>query len=275
MAEDTTYRLVTFCNMHVWNSLENATPLNKNCFMAKSKNNFYAVAAGKKPGIYTAWFGPEGAEIQVRGVEGARFKGFLTLKEAEAWFKNPWVFESGSAHKNNPAAKLTQANTKGRIIIYSDGGSINNPGPGGYGVVIIDDGNLSELSGGFRLTTNNRMELTGAIMGLARFEIPVKVLLRTDSQYVVKGIMEGWAKKWRKNGWMRTKNEPAENCDLWKILLELTEKHDVIFEWVKGHAGHDENERCDELARAVSAQKDLPPDINYEEKRTTVLQKLI
>ena len=275
MAEETTYRLVTFCSMHVWNSLGNAAPLRKNRFMAKSKNNFYAVAAGKKPGIYTAWFGPEDAEIQVRSVEGARFKGFLTLKEAEAWLKNPGVFGSGSAKKNNLAAKQTQANTKGRIIIYSDGGSINNPGPGGYGVVIIDDGKRSELSGGFRLTTNNRMELTGAIRGLAGFENPVKVLLRTDSQYVVKGIMEGWAKKWRKNGWMRTRNEPAENYDLWKKLLELTEKHDVIFEWVKGHAGHDENERCDELARAMSARKDLPPDINYEEKQTTVLQKLI
>jgi ribonuclease HI len=119
------------------------------------------------------------------------------------------------------------------------------------------------------------MELSGAIEGLAMFENPVKVLLRIDSQYVVKGIMEGWAKKWRKNGWMRTKNEPAENYDLWKKLLELTEKHDVIFEWIKGHAGHDENERCDELARAVSAQKDLPADINYEEKQTTVLLKLI
>jgi ribonuclease HI len=243
--------------------------------MAKSKYNFYAVAAGKIPGIYTSWFGPDGAEIQVRGVEGAKFKGFLTLREADAWFKNPWIFGSGSAHAKKLPAKLPQVDVKDRIIIYSDGGSINNPGPGGYGVVIIEDGKRNELSGGFRKTTNNRMELTGAIRGLAGFENPVKVLLRTDSQYVVKGIMEGWAIKWRKNGWMRTRNEPAENCDLWKILLELTEKHDVIFEWVKGHAGHEENERCDELARSASSRRDLPADINYEEKQTTVLQKLI
>ena len=243
--------------------------------MTKSKNNFYAVAAGKKPGIYTAWFGPDGAEIQVRGFDGARFKGFVTLTEAEAWLKNPGVFRPASGHTKKLSANLLQADTTDRIIIYSDGGSINNPGPGGYGVVIIDNGKRHELSDGFRLTTNNRMELLGAIKGLAGFEKPVKVLLRTDSQYVVKGIMEGWAQKWRKNGWMRTRNEPAENYDLWKTLLELTEKHDVIFEWLKGHAGHDENERCDELARAVSARKGLPSDINYEEKRTTVLSKLI
>jgi ribonuclease HI len=242
--------------------------------MAKSKNKFYAVAAGKKPGIYTVWFGPDGAEIQVRGVEGARFKGFLTLNEAEAWPKNPGGFRPSSGHTKKLSAILPQADSKDRIIIYSDGGSINNPGPGGYGVVIIDGTKRQELSGGFRMTTNNRMELTGAIKGLARYDKPVKVLLRTDSQYVVKGIMEGWAKKWRKNGWMRTKNEPAENYDLWEKILELTEKHDVIFEWIKGHSGHDENERCDEMAREVSSRKDLPPDINYEEKRTTVLVKL-
>jgi ribonuclease HI len=243
--------------------------------MAKSKNNFYAVAIGKRPGIYASWFGPDGAEIHVRGVEGARFKGFQTLKDAEAWLKNPVFIRPSPGNTKIQAAAPAKADSKGRIIIYSDGGSLNNPGPGGYGVVIIENGKRFEMSGGFRLTTNNRMELSGAIKGLSRFENPVKVLLRTDSQYVVKGIMQGWARKWRKNGWMRSRNEPAENYDLWKILLELTEKHDVIFEWVKGHAGHEENERCDELARAASSRRNQPADVNYEEKRTTVLQKLI
>jgi ribonuclease HI len=242
--------------------------------MAKTKNNFYAVAAGKKPGIYTSWFGPDGAEIQVRGFEGARFKGFLALNEAEAWLKNPGVFKPRAQYAKYTAGAESEADTAGRIIIYSDGGSINNPGPGGYGVVIIDGNKRLEISGGFRRTTNNRMELSGAIAGLSLFEKHSRLLLRTDSQYVVKGVMEGWAIKWRKNGWMRTRNEPAENYDLWKTLLELAEKHDVIFEWVKGHAGHDENERCDELARSVSAKKGLPPDTNYEEKRTTVSPKL-
>ncbi len=238
--------------------------------MTKPKNNFYAVAAGKKPGIYKAWFGPDGAEIQVRGFEGARFKGFVTLHEAEAWLKNPGAFKPFSAGTGKRVSGPLRTDTEDRIIIYSDGGSINNPGPGGYGVVIIDGDKRRELSGGYRKTTNNRMELTGAIEGLRHFDKPSRILVRTDSQYVVRGIMEGWAQKWRKNGWMRTRNEPAENYDLWKILLELTEKHDVIFEWLKGHAGHYENERCDELARSESAKKGLPPDINYEEKQTTV-----
>jgi ribonuclease HI len=243
--------------------------------MTKPKNNFYAVAAGKKPGIYKAWFGPDGAEIQVRGFEGARFKGFVTLEEAQAWLKNPGVFRHSSVPAKGTSARMPLSDTRDRIIIYSDGGSINNPGPGGYGVVIIDGGKRRELSGGFRMTTNNRMELTGAIEGLKLFDKPSRILIRTDSQYVVRGIMEGWAQKWRRNGWMRTRNEPAENYDLWKTLLDLTEKNDVIFEWLKGHAGHDENERCDELARSASAQKGLPPDTNYEEKRTTVQHGLI
>jgi len=237
--------------------------------MAKAKNNFYAVARGKKPGIYTKWFGPEGAEIQVRGFEGARFKGFLTLTEAEEWLKNPGEYRPRSFNsKPSPAAV---DDSEDRIIIYSDGGSLGNPGPGGYGTVIINGANRRELTGGFKKTTNNRMELKGAIAGLKEFEKPSKIVLRTDSQYVVRGVMEGWAKKWQKNGWMRTKSEPAENYDLWKELLDLTIKHDVIFEWVKGHAGHSENERCDELARAASARPGLATDENYENRRTTVL----
>jgi ribonuclease HI len=237
--------------------------------VAKTKNKYYSVARGKKPGIYTEWFGPDGAEIQVRGFEGARFKGFLSLNEAENWLKNPGEYKPRSFNSKPVPAAVTDS--KGRIIIYSDGGSIGNPGPGGFGVVIIDGDNRREISGGYRKTTNNRMELSGAIAGLKEFEKPSKIMLRTDSQYVVKGIMEGWAKKWRKGGWMRTRNEPAENYDLWKELLELSEKHDVIFEWVKGHAGHTENERCDELARAASAKSGLAPDENYEQKKTTVL----
>lgn len=242
--------------------------------MAKAGKKFYAVAVGKKPGIYEKWFGPDGAEIQVRGVTGARFKGFPALDEAEAWLESPGAFRSSFTPRKDSGKMSRPADREGRIIIYSDGGSIGNPGPGGYGVVVIEDGVRRELSGGFRMTTNNRMELTGAIAGIRLFGKPSKILLCTDSQYVVKGIMEGWARKWRKNGWMRTRNEPAENYDLWKELLELTERHDVIFEWIKGHAGHDENERCDELARNASAQNGLPRDANYEEKRTTVLAGL-
>ncbi|MBN1635253.1 MAG: ribonuclease HI [Deltaproteobacteria bacterium] len=241
--------------------------------MAKTKKKIYAVATGRKPGIYTEWFGSQGAEVQIRGFAGAKYKGFATRAEAENWLVNPSaVFKSKKPGEE--AIAETPDETEGYIVIYTDGSSINNPGPGGYGVVIIHGEERKEISGGFRKTTNNRMELMGAIVGLKQFEKPARIILHTDSLYVVNGIMKGWAEKWRKNDWMRSGRQPAENCDLWQQLLELTEKHEVIFKWVKGHAGHIENERCDELARTVSAMDGLGPDINYEQGRTTVVQPL-
>ncbi len=237
--------------------------------MGKPKKKFYAVAAGHKPGIYTEWFGPGGAQEQIHGFAGARYKGFATLQEARAWIES----QTTGRQKTSQGPSVSE-NHQGSVIIYTDGGSINNPGPGGYGIVIIEKDKRREISGGFRKTTNNRMELMGAIVALSRFEDPVKAVLRTDSQYVVNGIMKGWARRWRKNAWMRTGNQPAENCDLWERLLELTDRHQVVFEWIKGHAGHEENERCDELARQASAEKDLPSDVNYEQGCTTVIQPL-
>lgn len=241
--------------------------------MAKTKPKLYAVAAGRKPGIYTEWFGPGGAEAQIRGVAGARYKGFSTRDEAERWLKNPGSPER-TAQPVPADVPEKPRDLEGHVLIYTDGASLGNPGPGGYGIVMINGDERLELSGGFRRTTNNRMELMGCIVALSRLEEPAHVLLRTDSQYVVNGIMKGWAKRWRKNGWMRTPNDAAENSDLWKQLLELTERHTVIFEWVRGHAGHDENERCDELAGAMAAQEGLPPDTNYEQRRTSVLPPL-
>ena len=234
--------------------------------MAKNKNRFYAVAAGRKPGIYTEWFGPKGAEVQIHGFAGARYKGFATRAEAQKWLKTPGT---APRPRRTPEAAPAQRpdDRKERILVFTDGGSINNPGPGGYGIVILNAGERSESSGGFRRTTNNRMELMGCIVALSQFREPARFLLCTDSQYVVNGITKGWAKRWRQNGWMRTAEAPAENSDLWEKLLELTEKHDTIFEWVKGHAGHAENERCDELARAASSKKNLPPDTQYEERQ--------
>jgi len=241
--------------------------------VAKARNKFYAVASGRKPGIYTQWYGPDGAQIQVMGFHGARFKGFACLEQAQAWIADPNTAKRQKTSRIQDAP-LESRDLQGYVEIYTDGGSINNPGPGGYGIVIIDGDDRLEISGGFRKTTNNRMELMGTIVALRKFKKPVKALLRTDSQYVVNGIMKGWARRWRENGWMRAKNEPAENYDLWEQLIELTEIHHVIFEWLKGHAGHVENERCDELARQASARKDLPIDTNYEQGRTTVLQGL-
>lgn len=153
-----------------------------------------------------------------------------------------------------------------QITIYTDGSSLGNPGPGGYGAVLLYHGHRRELSGGFRRTTNNRMELLAAIEGLRALREPCRVTLYTDSNYLVNGITKGWAKRWRSKGWMRNKRERALNADLWAELLELCETHDVDFVWVKAHAGNEENERCDTLAKEAAQTADLAADVNYEQE---------
>jgi ribonuclease HI len=137
--------------------------------------------------------------------------------------------------------------------MYTDGACSGNPGPGGYGTVLIYNTYRKELSDGFKQTTNNRMEISGVIAGLEALKEPCAVNLYSDSRYVVDAIEKGWAARWRRNGWMRNKEEPALNADLWERLLVLLDKHNVKFNWVKGHAGNKENERCDELARKAAA----------------------
>lgn len=134
------------------------------------------------------------------------------------------------------------------VEIFSDGACSGNPGPGGWGTILRMGEHVKELSGGERHTTNNRMELTAAIEGLSALKYRCHVILTTDSKYLCDGITKGWAASWRKKGWKKADGKPALNPDLWERLLELTERHDVEFRWVKGHAGHPENERCDELA---------------------------
>ena len=136
------------------------------------------------------------------------------------------------------------------IELFTDGACSGNPGPGGWGVVLRYNGHEKELSGGEKDTTNNRMELTAAIMGLTALKEPCKVRLVTDSKYVADGITKGWAESWRKNDWRKADKKPALNPDLWEKLLDLIKEHDVTIDWVKGHAGHPENERCDRLAVA-------------------------
>jgi ribonuclease HI len=150
------------------------------------------------------------------------------------------------------------------VTIYTDGASSGNPGPGGYGVVLLSGNHRKELSGGFRLTTNNRMEIMAAIVGLQALKKRSRVTIYSDSQYLVDAIQKGWAKQWRLNRWRRSNKEPAMNSDLWEQLLDLCNRHEVAFAWVQSHAGNPENERCDELAVKASQQKDLPPDIGYE-----------
>src|SRR5262245_10102665 len=150
------------------------------------------------------------------------------------------------------------------VLIYTDGGCRPNPGPGGYGVVLMFGEHRRELTGGYRRTTNNRMELLAAIHGLEALKETCRVRLFSDSQYVVNGMMKGWARKWRSNGWLRSNKESAENPDLWERLLSLCERHNVHFEWVRGHAGDKENERCDALATASVTGTSFEIDVNYE-----------
>ncbi|MCR5110829.1 MAG: ribonuclease HI [Ruminococcus sp.] len=138
------------------------------------------------------------------------------------------------------------------VEIFTDGACSGNPGPGGYGVVLRfrsqEKTFEKELSGGDKSTTNNRMELMGVIQGLSALKEPCQVTLTTDSKYVVDSITKGWVYGWKKKGWIKSDKKPALNVDLWEMLLPLLEKHKVTFNWVKGHAGHPENERCDRLA---------------------------
>ncbi|AMJ40848.1 ribonuclease HI [Anaerotignum propionicum] len=150
------------------------------------------------------------------------------------------------------------------IVIYTDGACSGNPGAGGYGVVMLYGTARKELSGGYRKTTNNRMEVLAVIKGLEALKEPCAVKLYSDSKYVVDAIEKGWAKKWRSQGWMRNNKEKASNVDLWERLLALLEIHHVSFIWVKGHADNPENERCDQLARAAIQKNTLENDENYE-----------
>ena len=141
------------------------------------------------------------------------------------------------------------AENDGQIVeIFCDGACSGNPGPGGYGAILRYGGRVKELNGGSRDTTNNRMEMTAAIEALRQLTRPCQVLITTDSQYLVKGMTE-WIAGWQRKGWRNSKKEPVLNKDLWELLLTVTKSHSVQWKWVKGHAGHVENERCDQLAR--------------------------
>ncbi|EJV7239130.1 ribonuclease HI [Escherichia coli] len=143
--------------------------------------------------------------------------------------------------------------------IFSDGSCLKNPGgPGGYGIVLQYRGEEREFSDGFYSTTNNRMEMMGALIGLERLKYPCNVILHSDSQYLKNG-MTLWMKWWKRNGWMTSDKKPVKNVDLWKRLDEAASRHNVRWKWVKGHAGHRENEICDRLAKiAAFSAADMP-----------------
>jgi len=154
------------------------------------------------------------------------------------------------------------------VTIYTDGGCRGNPGPGGYGVVLLSGQHRKELSGAYKHTTNNRMELMACIVALEALKQPCRVTLHSDSKYIVDSITKGWARRWRANGWRRNKTEKAINPDLWARLLDLCEKHEAKFVWVKGHAGNKENERCDRLVQKAIDKGKLLDDLNYTRPRS-------
>jgi ribonuclease HI len=162
---------------------------------------------------------------------------------------------------------LTAAEPLKHVTIYTDGACTGNPGPGGYGVVLSYGEKRRELSGGYRRTTNNRMEIMAAIVGLETLKYPCKVSLYTDSQYLVNSIEKGWVRGWKAKGWRKADGKMAVNVDLWERLLPQLHKHTVSFVWVKGHADTEENNVCDRLAVAAAHLPDLPADTGYEQSK--------
>jgi ribonuclease HI len=244
------------------------------------KKQYYVVVRGHKPGIYEEWFGENGAAAQIEGFRGALHKGFHRREDAVAWLKDLKEAEPalelapglsdflGLPEPRQGEQTLQDVVGSGKVLIYTDGGAIGNPGPGGYGAVLRHDDHRRELSGGYRLTTNNRMELMACIKALEALRFARSVVLFSDSRYVVDGITEGWAERWRANEWQRNGGEKAENVDLWARLLDLCDRYEVEFRWVEGHAGNPDNERCDQLAKEAARQANLPPDSAYEADQT-------
>lgn len=243
--------------------------------MSNNKKNYYVVVNGRKSGIYTNWFGVGETAEQVEGFPEAVYKGFYTREEAINWLKEfpietllklaPDLIEYlDEKTDSSPALAETIAELlkSEKVVMFTDGSA--NSGVGGYGIVLKYKESVKELSGGFRKTTNNRMEIIACIEGLRALKKKSDVVIFSDSQYVVNSISKGWAQKWQAQGWMRNEKERAENSDLWAQLLELCNQHTVEFQWVKGHNGTKENERCDQLAMKAAQKRTLPVDAGFE-----------
>jgi len=151
-----------------------------------------------------------------------------------------------------------------RVIIHTDGACKGNPGPGGYGAVLVSGRHRKELSAGYRLTTNNRMELRAAIAALEFLSEPCEVELYSDSKYLVQAITAKWLQGWQRRGWLTSDKQPVKNQDLWQQLLVALAPHQIRWQWLKGHAGHPENERCDVLANLAVAGIRLLEDAEFE-----------
>ncbi len=223
----------------------------------------YAVKAGRETGLFTSW---SECEKQVKGYQGARFKGFATAQEALAWLNdtsdkpgparrpaNQKSFSGSLAESSAAHPADSPADETADYIVYTDGSCLRNPdGPGGWAAVILkrETGALQELHEGHPSTTNNRMELSAAIGALSALEEGTSVALYTDSQYMKNAFTKRWLQNWKRNGWKTAKGTDVLNKDLWLELDRLFQNHQVTFRWVKGHAGNTYNERCDTLARS-------------------------
>ena len=208
---------------------------------------FYAVKRGRKTGLYTVW---AECAAQVRGFQGAVYKGFMTENEARAWLGG------ADARTEQPCAAAEMAAPSAPdadYIIHTDGSCLRNPGGAGGWAAVIETaatGAVEEKSGGAPETTNNRMELTAALMALSAVPEGARVALYTDSQYLKNAFTKFWLPAWKKRGWKKADGEPVLNQDLWVQLDAAFAARQVQFHWVKGHAGNPRNERCDALARA-------------------------
>lgn len=230
------------------------------------KKKIYAVKRGRSTGLFNSW--PD-CQKQVAGFPGAVYKGFATAAEAMRWLSGVSDAEEQAyaAGKTQPRAAMpsavaaparravTAAPSDADYIVYTDGSCLRNPnGPGGWAAVITDvrTGKVTELSDGEHSTTNNRMELSAAIAGLSAIGQPSKIALYTDSQYLRRAFVNRWLVNWKRRGWKKADGNPVLNQDLWMQLDALYSRHQVQFHWVKGHVGIEQNERCDQLAKAAA-----------------------
>jgi len=220
----------------------------------------YAVKVGRQTGLFNTW---AECEAQVKGFMGAKFKGFMTAQEAMAWLAGDetpkgqgemFLGSPGQQGWTKPQEDKTAAYAgEADYIIYTDGSCLRNPdGPGGWAAVLTHQatGAVREMSGGDPSTTNNRMELTAALMALSAVPVGARVALYTDSQYMKNGFTKHWLDGWKKKGWITSKGTPVLNKELWMALDEVFRARSVEFHWVKGHVGVEANERCDWLAKA-------------------------
>ncbi len=232
----------------------------------------YAVFQGHQPGIFESW---DETSNHVKGFRGAKYKSFADRESAIAWLRECVLAANEPVSQNLIDILKTQTNNtsaqsipnvfrdNGKIIIHTDGGASPNPGVGGYGVVLQKGSRRKELSQGYQLTTNNRMEMMAVIAALQELNESSEVILYTDSKYVVDSITKRWVYNWKKRGWKKSDGKRPENVDLWEVLIALLDQHQVDFRWVKGHAGHTENERCDALVAEARKNKHLLVDTGY------------